>query len=495
MGCKARLYEVLCSLLTESRRFRWVACQLDALRRSFPASIRDVLNGIPKSLDETYERALLSIDDEKRPYARRLFQCLTASTRTLCLDELAEVLAFRFNSDSLPTYNVQWRPADAKEAVLSACSSLIIVSDVNGAKAVRYSHFSVKDFLTSDRLAWAEERLSYYHILPRSAHTTLAHIGLSMLLHLDDKITKDNIQHFPLAPYAIQNWFLHARYKDVASSIPHATERFFFDVLADQPWEPEATPLYYAALCGLCGLANYLISESTLGGDVHTKCGVHGTPLHAASWNGRLDAVSLLLDHGADVNLKNEHGRTPLCEAYYGRHLEVMQLLIDRGATVDVQYDDIGLLTHDASYMGEAEVIRLLLQHNADVNATSYQNYTPLHWASSVGHANVVQVLLEHGADINALSDFGTPLYRASVEGHFEVTKLLLGRGADGHIRAPCSETPFQVATRKGHTQVALLLLEYGAGIPGKEYSTAAVQTMDPDYRTVAVQAMTPNSE
>jgi len=103
-----------------------------------------------------------------------------------------------------------------------------------------------------------------------------------------------------------------------------------------------------------------------------------------------LDAVSLLLDHGADVNLTNDNGRTPLCEAaHHGRYLEVIRLLLDRGAAVDVQYDDFGLLTHDAAYTGEAEAIRLLLQPNADVNATSYQNYTPLHWASSRGHTNV----------------------------------------------------------------------------------------------------------
>ena len=477
---------MLYSLLTESRRFRWAFCRLDALRHSFPASIQRALNELPNSLDETYEKTLFSIDEEKRQYVRRLFRCLTASTRPLRLDGVAEVLAIRFNSDPLPNYNVQRRFGDAEEAVFSACSSLITFSDVNGAKIIQYSHFSVRESLTSDRLVTAEEEhLSYYHISPEHAHTILALTSLRVLLQLDDKINKDTKWELPLTPYAIESWFVHTRYKDVASSFLHALEWSFFDVLPDHLWHPKATTLYYAVLRGLCGLANCLIS--THGGGVHANGGVHGTPLHAASWHGHLDAVSLLLDHGADVNLTNEHGRTPLCEAYYGRHLEVMQLLIERGAVVDVQYDDVGLLTHDASYMGETEAIRLLLQHNADVNATSYQNYTPLHWASSVGHANVVQVLLEHGADINAISDFGTPLYRASVEGHFEVTKLLLWHGADVHIPAPRSETAFQVATRKGHTQVALLLLKHGAG---KEYRTAAVQTIDSEYRTAAIQTI-----
>ena len=42
-------------------RFRWVVCQVDRLRRTFPASIRSVLDDLPKTLDETYGRILLGI--------------------------------------------------------------------------------------------------------------------------------------------------------------------------------------------------------------------------------------------------------------------------------------------------------------------------------------------------------------------------------------------------------------------------------------------------
>jgi hypothetical protein len=85
-------------------------------------------------LDETYGRTLLNIDPEKLEYAQRLFQCLTVSIRPLRVDELAEILAIRFNSDSIPNYNVGWRSGDAKEAVLSACSGLITVANVDGSQ-------------------------------------------------------------------------------------------------------------------------------------------------------------------------------------------------------------------------------------------------------------------------------------------------------------------------------------------------------------------------
>ncbi|KAH9177212.1 hypothetical protein EDB89DRAFT_2200060, partial [Lactarius sanguifluus] len=72
--------------------FRWVFCQLETLRHSFPRNLRRVLEELPKSLDETYERLLKSISEDNREYACRLLHCLTAAIRPLRVAELAEIL-------------------------------------------------------------------------------------------------------------------------------------------------------------------------------------------------------------------------------------------------------------------------------------------------------------------------------------------------------------------------------------------------------------------
>jgi hypothetical protein len=177
------------------------------------------LNELPRTLDETYDRTLLGIDEEKREYARRLFQCLMVSIRPLRVEELAEMLAIQFDDEALPTFNAGWRPENAEQAVISVCSSLVAVVDRQGRQVVQFSHFSVKEFLASERLAAAEDHLSYYHILPEPAHTILAHAGLSVLLHLDDKIERSTIGHFSLAPYAAQHWVDHAQYRNVSAHI------------------------------------------------------------------------------------------------------------------------------------------------------------------------------------------------------------------------------------------------------------------------------------
>ena len=150
---------------------------------------------------------LSGIDDEKREYAQRLFRCLAVSIRPLHVEELADILAIKFDPLEPPVFNMGWRPPDAEEAILSACSSLVTIVEVDGTQVVQFAHFSVKEFLTSDRLSTSAERLSYYHIDYVAAHAVLAHASLSVLLHLDDNIDKVSISHIPLASYAARFFF------------------------------------------------------------------------------------------------------------------------------------------------------------------------------------------------------------------------------------------------------------------------------------------------
>jgi len=234
----------------------------------------------------------LGIDKEKRKYAERLFQCLSVSIRPLRIKELAEILAVQFNATAPPAFNEDLRPLDAEEAVLSACSSLIAILDREGKQVVQFSHFSVKEYLTSERLATAEERLSYYHILPEPAHIILAHASLSVLLQLHDKIDRDTIHHFPLALYAARHWIDHAQFRNVSSYIQEVME-YLFDpakphfaawvwlhdidhswmtpMSTTHPTPPEALPLYYATLSGLRGIVEHLIATNSRDGVVLTR--------------------------------------------------------------------------------------------------------------------------------------------------------------------------------------------------------------------------------
>ena len=372
--------------LTVSDRFRWVFCQLDTLRRCMPSSIRKALNELPATLYDTYERALEGIPKEKRQHAHRLFLCLIGALRPLRAEELAELFAVDFDQDSMSNFTEGWRPENPEEAVLSTCSTLISIIDDEGTKIVQFSHFSVKEFLISDRLRTSDVgNIRDYYIPLNAAHTTLARACLAVLLQLDKNMDKKRLETFPLASYAAQHWVEHARYEDVASHVQTAMEELFnptkphlaawvwihdvdeFGVhdLTQPPSSPRGTALYYAALCGFSGVANHLII--THGEDINAKSGSFGAPLHAASWFGHDEVVYLLLQYHVDVNITS-------------RPLKWAPLLY-------------------ASQKGHVKIVQLLLEHGADVNAADIGGDTSLYFASTASEPEVVRILLEHGGE------------------------------------------------------------------------------------------------
>ncbi|KAF8463773.1 hypothetical protein DFH94DRAFT_827487 [Russula ochroleuca] len=201
--------------------FRWVFCQLETLRHCLPPSVPRILAELPETLDETYERILRETPKTNRVHAHRLLQCLTVAVRPLAVEELTEVLAINFDAaEGIPKLNENFRWADQEQAVLSACSSLVAIVEDGTSRRVQFSHFSVKEFLTSERLAVsAVDVLRGHHIRLEPAHTIMAQACLSVLLRLDHHMDKETILSYPLAKYAGNCFVDHVKFGDVLSHI------------------------------------------------------------------------------------------------------------------------------------------------------------------------------------------------------------------------------------------------------------------------------------
>jgi ankyrin repeat protein len=87
--------------------------------------------------------------------------------------------------------------------------------------------------------------------------------------------------------------------------------------------------------CGFSELAKWLIT--THAEDVNAKCYDDRTPLHVASEEGHVDAVRVLLDHGAHVNSQDNLNWMPLHFASDEGNLKVVQLLLEHEATLNAQ--------------------------------------------------------------------------------------------------------------------------------------------------------------
>jgi ankyrin repeat protein len=515
------------------------------LRQCLAPSLRDQLNELPKSLDETYERVLKEIQSTNQGrHARRLLRCLAVALRPLRAEELAEVLAFDLDTaeEGVPTFHPEWRWENQEQAVLSACSSLIAIVGSGNSRVIQFSHFSVKEYLTSDRLAAAgaeSAEISQYHILPDPAHFILAHACLGVLLCSDHCVNEgsdmdsdqENPKDNPLLEYAAKHWVSHAQVGNVLSHLEYAMETLFDP---NKPYflgwirivtrknryrfynswsHSNPIPLYYAALCGFYDLVQRLIIKYPE--QVNHRGGDYGSPLVAALSGKHVRIANFLVEHGAHVHVR---GNPPLCLSIRlsdDACVDAVQFLLRHGARVNAANEGFQTPLHVAATLGRLEVARILLEHGADADLRDDEDRVPLHRASALpmdlefgfgvgvvakvednsDRFHLVQLLLKHCADVDAQDCNGaTPLHGASYCGQLEIFRPLLDHGAnpcatDNEGRTPLHKLLCGVYRRRfsqvppqNFLKVAELLLEHGVDVNAPDtYHTTPLHLVSQD--------------
>ena len=228
-------------------------------------------------------------------------------------------------------------------------------------------------------------------------------------------------------------------------------------------------------------------------------------PLPVAVMDGHLNAIAILLDHGAkpenamDVALANrqtkavkllwDRGVRTISELSYqvAQHAPVgdLQKLLDAGVKADPQEDAKSTFSPltIAAQLGEMDAVKLLVARGADVNKGAAAHpkspddvTSPLAMAASEGQTEVVQFLLDHGAmpSFAAMwqaTENSTPYDDQRPKVDFEkCVRMLLDAGA---LKGSTPEEQGYVlssgmGTRQGPANVAVLKMLLGSGIsPG----------------------------
>ena len=186
---------------------------------------------------------------------------------------------------------------------------------------VRLAHFSVKEYLVSDRIQ--QSMVMHYSVQEIASHGVLAEDCTAYLLNFDKAVSLfdgTSIQ-YPLLEYAAESWASHAKQAERKriESTSRMVERFLLsdgELLSN--WiriaNPDyyqlsenvgmtsdniALPLYYASYLGLFESVRMLIQK---GINVKTQGKCFGNALRGAALSGHGEIVKLLLENKADTN-------------------------------------------------------------------------------------------------------------------------------------------------------------------------------------------------
>lgn len=126
----------------------------------------------------------------------------------------------------------------------------------------------------------------------------------------------------------------------------------------------------------------------------------------------------------------------------------------------------------DAAKEGDLEQLKALIAQGA--NADEDGIAAPLFYAARSGHTETVTYLIEQDVDLNRLSKWGTALQVASRRGHVEIAELFLENGADPNIAGGVDERyPIHEAAVKGGNEIVSTLIEHGADVNRRDGKSA----------------------
>lgn len=190
-----------------------------------------LLNSLPESLDETYERILCNIDKSLIEDSRRILALLCFSARPLTVPELIDAIAVDIISKRLNT-KPRLRNADG---IRDICVGFVDISprgddtvtsngQEDNERTVRIAHFSVQEYLESERIR--NQKAAIFSLIAVEAHVEIAQICLIYML--EPGLVATELKKYPLSKFAARFWYRHyksAEYLD--SNLDNMILQFF----------------------------------------------------------------------------------------------------------------------------------------------------------------------------------------------------------------------------------------------------------------------------
>lgn len=152
------------------------------------------------------------------------------------------------------------------------------------------------------------------------------------------------------------------------------------------------------------------------------------TPLHLACAMGRVNAINILIEQGADLKAISKDGKTPLHYATEQSNSDIIiQLIIGDPSLLNSKDNNDETPLHHAIQSNNLAATDTLIKKEALLNETNKNGETPLHLAVKKGNSDIIKILLDNNVNLKIEDKDGlTPIHRATKEGKLDIIKALL---------------------------------------------------------------------
>ena len=194
------------------------------------------------------------------------------------------------------------------------------------------------------------------------------------------------------------------------------------------------------------------------------------TLLHNAIYqNFTKETLQVIIDHGADVNATNKKHVTALMLSCYKGNTDAVSALLNAGAEYDIT-DAKGHTCLHAAVRGNyrKEILQAIIDHGSVVNVTNKQNQTALAIACDKGNVDAINVLLDAGADPNIADVNGDTLLHNAVQKHMDkhTLKAIIDHGVGVNAVNNEGINALLLACNTEQKESVHLLLKAGADTP-----------------------------
>ncbi len=155
--------------------------------------------------------------------------------------------------------------------------------------------------------------------------------------------------------------------------------------------------IFEAATLGQLERVKAVLADDSMLMNAYAQDGFY--PLGLACFFGQTAVAEYLITHGADVNqpARNPQLVRPIHAASANGNLSLVRLLVEHGVDVNAKQSNDFMPLHNAAQIGNLEMAKLFLEKGAEVNAASKDGKTPLYFAVEGKHEAVAALLRERG--------------------------------------------------------------------------------------------------